>query len=79
MSTTVDNMLMKEFRKRATVIGLSGLWIAGAPWWATFLLGAMGFAVACLHTALPQESAHRLAWWRDRRKAREPLRPRRWL
>jgi cell division protein FtsW (lipid II flippase) len=66
-------MPVKEFRKRAAVVGLGGLWIAGAPWWAVFLLGVMGFVVACLQTVLPQESAHRLAWWRDRRKARERL------
>jgi hypothetical protein len=75
VSTSVDNMTAKEFCKRATVVGLSGLWIASAPWWAVLLLSAMGFAVACLQTVLPQESAHRLAWWRDRRKARERLRP----
>ena len=75
MSTSVDHMKVKEFGKRTTVVGLSALWIAHAPWWAVFLLSAMGFAAACLQAVLPQESAHRLAWWRDRRKARERLRP----
>jgi hypothetical protein len=75
VSTSVDTMPVKEFRKCATVAGLSVLWIAGAPWWAVFLLSVMGFAVACLQAVLPQESAHRLAWWRDRRKARARLRP----
>lgn len=54
--------------------GLGGVASAmvSAPWWLTAgLLGALALGVitvAVLQTLLPQESAHRLAWWRDRRR-----------
>jgi len=38
--------------------------LAGAPWWAVVGCLATSLAVAALHACLPQESAHRLAWWR---------------
>jgi hypothetical protein len=54
--------------------GLGGVTSAmvGAPWWLTAgLFGCLALGlitVAILQTLLPQESAHRLAWWRDRRR-----------
>jgi hypothetical protein len=75
VSTSVDDMKVKEFCQCAVVLGLGGLWTVDAPWWAVFLLSVMGFTLACLQAVLPQESADRLAWWRDRHKARERLRP----
>lgn len=50
--------------------GLGGLRIDGAPWWAVFLLGMAVLGVVLVGTVFPQESAHRLAWWRDWRKER---------
>jgi hypothetical protein len=53
--------------------GLGGVTSAmvGAPWWLTAgLFGCLALGlitVAVLQALLPQESAHRLAWWRDRR------------
>lgn len=50
--------------------------MVGAPWWLTaglFAAFALALiAVAVLQTLLPQESAHRLAWWRDRRHQQQP-------
>ncbi|MFJ4674103.1 hypothetical protein [Kitasatospora purpeofusca] len=51
----------------AAAIGSTALILADAPWWLTG--GAMGcFAlgplVVALQSVFPQESAHRLAWWR---------------
>jgi hypothetical protein len=63
-------MPVREFGKRASAAGLGGLWIVGAPWWTIFLLIMTGFAVVGLQTVIPQESAHRLAWWHDLREAR---------
>ncbi|MFB6755707.1 hypothetical protein ACFCX6_32875 [Streptomyces sp. NPDC056353] len=54
--------------------GLGGVTSAmvGAPWWLTAgLFGCLALGlitVAVLQALLPQESAHRLAWWRDRRR-----------
>ncbi|MFF7953971.1 hypothetical protein [Streptomyces griseorubiginosus] len=53
--------------------GLTGLVVAltGAPWWMAapaFGCLALGLGVVALQSVFPQESAHRLAWWRDRRR-----------
>ncbi|MFE7034580.1 hypothetical protein ACFU9Y_30145 [Streptomyces sp. NPDC057621] len=53
--------------------GVNGLVLAltGAPWWlaaTAFGCLALGLGVVALQTVFPQESAHRLAWWRDRRR-----------
>lgn len=55
--------------------GIAGTTLAltGAPWWlavAAFGCLALGLAVVALQTVFPQESEHRLAWWRDRRRHR---------
>ncbi|MEU1596617.1 hypothetical protein ABZ468_28130 [Streptomyces sp. NPDC005708] len=45
--------------------------LAGAPWWlaaAAFGCLVLGLGVVALQSVFPQESAHRLAWWRDRRR-----------
>lgn len=48
-------------------IATTGLALASAPWWLTvaaFGCFALGLAVVALQTVFPQDSAHRLAWWR---------------
>ncbi|MFB6984650.1 hypothetical protein ACNPQN_39115 [Streptomyces sp. NPDC056297] len=47
--------------------------LTGAPWWmaaTAFGCLALGLGVVALQSVFPQESAHRLAWWRDRRRHR---------
>ncbi|MEU4896123.1 hypothetical protein AB0B12_25725 [Streptomyces sp. NPDC044780] len=47
--------------------------LTGAPWWlaaTAFACLALGLGVVALQSVFPQESAHRLAWWRDRRRHR---------
>jgi hypothetical protein len=44
--------------------------VADGPWWAGFLLIALGFLVTCLRIVFPQDSPDKLAWWRDRRQSR---------
>lgn len=71
--TTVDFMMVKTMGDHAAVVMLgevSGLRIADAPWWAIFLLCAIWLARDCLRIVFPQESVHRLAWWRDRRASK---------
>lgn len=51
--------------------GISGLALAltGAPWWLTavaFTCFALGLLVTIIQSVFPQDSAHRLAWWRAR-------------
>ncbi|MFC7897656.1 hypothetical protein [Streptomyces sp. NPDC057381] len=53
--------------------GVTALVVAltGAPWWmaaTAFGCLALGLGVVALQSVFPQESAHRLAWWRDRRR-----------
>ncbi|WP_329252779.1 hypothetical protein OG417_09535 [Actinoallomurus sp. NBC_01490] len=54
-----------------------GCGLFGAPSWVVCVLGALGFAVFALQIVFPQESADRLAWWRDRRRSRERVAARR--
>jgi hypothetical protein len=52
-------------------IGGTTLALVGAPWWLTavaFGCFALGLVVVAIEGVFPQESAHRLAWWRDRRR-----------
>lgn len=62
----------------APSFGLSalGTTLAGAPWWTTSLLICAALACALAQIVFPQESAHRLQWWRDRRLVRMQTRPR---
>jgi len=51
--------------------GVSGIALAltGAPWWLTalaFTCFALGLLVTAIQSVFPQDSAHRLAWWRAR-------------
>lgn len=51
--------------------GVSGLVLAltGAPWWLAglaFACLALGFVLAGVQSVFPQDSEHRLAWWRSR-------------
>ncbi|MEV2211169.1 hypothetical protein AB0H86_06675 [Streptomyces sp. NPDC050997] len=51
--------------------GISGIALAliGAPWWLTalaFTCFALGLLVTAIQSVFPQDSAHRLAWWRAR-------------
>lgn len=55
--------------------GVTGLVVVltGAPWWlaaTAFGCLALGLGVVALQSVFPQESAHRLAWWRERRRYR---------
>lgn len=54
----------------ATGIGAMLFMVAGAPWWLTGMAlccFALAMAVLIIQSVFPQESEHRLAWWRDRR------------
>ena len=54
----------------ATGAGSTALVLASAPWWLAgiaFACFALSLAVVAIQSVFPQESAHRLAWWRDRR------------
>ncbi|MGW6890356.1 hypothetical protein [Streptomyces chartreusis] len=51
--------------------GISGLVLAliGAPWWLSavaFACFALGLLVTAIQSVFPQDSEHRLAWWRAR-------------
>ncbi|MFF3151155.1 hypothetical protein ACFVRU_58105 [Streptomyces sp. NPDC057927] len=51
--------------------GVSGIALAliGAPWWLTalaFASFALGLLVTAIQSVFPQDSEHRLAWWRAR-------------
>ena len=53
----------------ATGIGGIVLVLIGAPWWLSALAltcFALVLVVAVIQSVFPQESAHRLAWWRAR-------------
>ncbi|MBQ0972783.1 hypothetical protein ACFW4O_10565 [Streptomyces mutabilis] len=52
-------------------LGGTALALGGAPWWLTAAaVGCLGLSliVVFIQSVFPQESAHRLAWWRDRRR-----------
>lgn len=52
-------------------LGTMALALVGSPWWLTaiaFGCFALALVVAAVQSVFPQESAHRLAWWRDRRR-----------
>ncbi len=46
--------------------------MAGGPWWAAFLLTVLGLVLGLVtvlvRIVFPQDSADKLAWWRDRRR-----------
>ncbi|GHD35539.1 hypothetical protein GCM10010313_82970 [Streptomyces violarus] len=48
--------------------GISGIVLSliGAPWWLTALAFSCFLLVTAIQSVFPQESAHRLAWWRAR-------------
>ncbi|MER5571651.1 hypothetical protein ABT083_36615 [Streptomyces goshikiensis] len=53
----------------ATGISVLVLALIGAPWWLTalaFACFALGLVVTLVQSVFPQESEHRLAWWRAR-------------
>jgi cell division protein FtsW (lipid II flippase) len=53
----------------AAGIGGIVLVLIGAPWWLTalaFTCFVLVLVVAVIQSVFPQESAHRLAWWRAR-------------
>lgn len=54
----------------AIVGGQAGCHAIDGPWWAGFALAAFFLLTVCLRTVFPQDSPDRLAWWRDRRRAR---------
>ncbi|GAA4203678.1 hypothetical protein GCM10023074_40440 [Microbispora amethystogenes] len=49
----------------AGVGGPLGLGIAGAPWGVMVVLIALTLVITLVQSVFPQESAHRLAWWRS--------------
>lgn len=51
-----------------TATTATALAAAGAPWWATTVVVAGGTLLAAVQAVFPQESGHRLEWWRDRRR-----------
>jgi hypothetical protein len=36
--------------------------VAADPWWAEFLLAALGLLALCLRIVFPQDSPDKLAW-----------------
>ncbi|MFE5974343.1 hypothetical protein ACFQ64_19545 [Streptomyces sp. NPDC056460] len=53
----------------ATGLGFLVLALIGAPWWLTasvFTCFVLGLIVTFVQSVFPQESEHRLAWWRAR-------------
>lgn len=54
----------------SVVAGSSGLIsvLLGAPWWLTAEVFTLYLVVVAVQSVFPQESADRLAWWRDRRR-----------
>lgn len=56
----------------AVVVSVTGLGAAlvGAPWWAVVLCLGLSLAVVAVQVVFPQESEHRLGWWKDRRANR---------
>lgn len=67
--STIVNVMSSRGNDGHAVIAvlgwLGGMRTKGTPWWAIFLLGLMVLAVALVSVVFPQESAHRLAWWRS--------------
>jgi hypothetical protein len=55
----------------AAILGGHAVTRAGeGPWWAAFLLAALGLLALCLRIVFPQDSPDKLAWWRDRWRKR---------
>ncbi|MGW1008285.1 hypothetical protein [Streptomyces sp. NPDC002520] len=55
----------------ATGLGDTTSVLLHAPWWLSvmaFVRLTLGLVVVAIQSLIPQESAHRLAWWRDRRR-----------
>jgi hypothetical protein len=61
----------------AVLGGQAGYRLAGGPWWAEFALAALVLLTRCLRIVFPQDSADKLAWWRDRGRTGRPGRTRR--
>ncbi|MFB7999997.1 hypothetical protein ACFC4G_45405 [Streptomyces sp. NPDC056002] len=57
----------------AAVITLEGL--SNAPVWSRLVCLTLILALSALHLVFPQESEHRLAWWKDRRTHRQHRHP----
>lgn len=58
------------------VLGLGSTITLGAdraPWWIVLVSGMLGTLVIGLQSVFPQDSADRLAWWRDHRRYRERM------
>ncbi|MGW3399939.1 hypothetical protein [Streptomyces hydrogenans] len=56
----------------AVVVSVTGLGAAlvGAPWWAVVLCLGLSLVVVAVQVVFPQESEHRLGWWKDHRESR---------
>jgi hypothetical protein len=69
MSTRVVATRKKLIMLTAVILGgEAAVRKFGAPYWAVALFLALGLAVACLWIVFPQDSADKLAWWRERRR-----------
>jgi hypothetical protein len=58
-------------------VGVGGVALAHAPWWATVAMSILGLATTALAAVFPQESADRLSLWQNWIKHRERLQARR--
>jgi len=56
----------------------SAMALAGAPWWAITVVAAVlaviSATVVLASVLIPQDSQHRLEWWRDRRTHQAAMR-----
>ena len=65
----MNNANRPPISSAATGISALVLALIGAPWWlsAVALAGfALGLLVTAIQSVFPQDSEHRLAWWRAR-------------
>jgi hypothetical protein len=56
----------------AALGGEAGYRAVGGPWWAEFALAALVLLTMCLRIVFPQDSADKLALWRDCGRTRRP-------
>jgi hypothetical protein len=67
----VDRMAARVCALDAVILGgQTGYHAVAGPWWAGFAFAALVLLTMCLRIVFPQESADKLAWWRDRGRAR---------
>ena len=64
----------RQLAPSAAILGsqLGSRTVHAAPWWSFWALTMSGLAAACLAIVFPQDSPDKLAWWRERRRAKHP-------